>query len=397
MDAHILGWLSLVARWIHVIVGIAWIGTSFYFNWLNDQLRPPETPVDGVGGEVWSVHGGGFYRVTKFTVAPEVLPKRLHWFKWEAYSTWLSGMVLILLVYYINADLYLVNPASGVSAGAAIAISLVVFVVGWLGYDLLCRSPLVRRPTALALTGLVLVSATAYGLNLWLSERAAYLMVGAMVGTIMAANVFFVIIPSQKAMVDAMAAGREPDGQRGKDAARRSRHNNYLTLPVLFIMVSNHYPMTYGHAYNWAVLASLFVVGVAVRHFFNRRNQEHRMWWLLAMAVLVLLALAVVTQPSSSRPSSAADVPGVEDVSAIIDRRCRACHSASPTYPGIAFAPAGITFDTPDAVMAHAQRIHAVAVVARTMPLGNVTGMTDEERAVLGAWNSELGAESGEQ
>ena len=386
MDAHILGWLNLVARWIHVIVGIAWIGTSFYFNWLNDQLRPPETPAEGVGGEVWSVHGGGFYRVTKFIVAPETLPKRLHWFKWEAYSTWLSGMVLLVLVYYLNADLYLVDPATGVTATAGIAISLGVLVLGWLGYDLLCRSPLVNRPTLFSLIGLALVSAVAYGLSLWLSERASYLMVGAMVGTIMAANVFFVIIPSQRAMVDAMAAGRDPDAQRGKEAALRSRHNNYLTLPVLFIMVSNHYPMTYAHAYNWAVLACLFIAGVAVRHFFNRKNQEQRLWWLLAGAVLVLLALAIVTQPSASRPVSAAGPQDTMDASSIIERRCRVCHSAAPTYPGIAFAPAGIMFDTREGIRALAPRIYTVTVVSRTMPLGNVTGMTEEERAALGAW-----------
>jgi uncharacterized membrane protein len=386
VDAQILGWLSLVARWIHVIVGIAWIGTSFYFNWLNDQLRPPETPAEGVGGEVWSVHGGGFYRVTKFTVAPETLPKRLHWFKWEAYSTWLSGMVLLVLVYYINADLYLVDPATGVSATVGIAISLGVLVLGWLGYQLLCRSPLVNRPTLFALLGLVLVSAVAYGLNLWLSDRASYLMVGAMVGTIMAANVFFVIIPSQRAMVDAMAAGREPDSRRGSDAALRSRHNNYLTLPVLFIMVSNHYPMTYGYRYNWAVLAGLFVVGVAVRHFFNLKNQGQRYWWILGAAALAIMALALVTAPSRAGYSSLDGSVTMADVQGVITQRCTPCHAKEPSYPGIPFAPAGIVLETPDEIEARKARIYAVAVVAQTMPLGNVTRMTEEERAVLGAW-----------
>ncbi len=386
MDAHILGWLSLVARWIHVIVGVAWIGTSFYFNWLNDQLRPPETPAEGVGGEVWSVHGGGFYRVTKFTVAPETLPKRLHWFKWEAYSTWLSGMVLLVLVYYINADLYLVDPATGVSATAGIAISLGVLVLGWLGYQLLCRSPLVNHPTLLALVGLALVSTVAYALNLWLSDRASYLMVGAMVGTIMAANVFFVIIPSQRAMVDAMAAGREPDSRRGSDAALRSRHNNYLTLPVLFIMVSNHYPMTYGYGYNWAVLAGLFVVGVAVRHFFNLKNQGQRYWWILGAAALAILALALVTAPSPAGSSRLAGPVTMADVQGVITQRCTPCHAKEPSYPGIPFAPAGIVLETPHEIEARKARIYAVAVVAQTMPLGNVTRMTEEERAVLGAW-----------
>ncbi len=386
MDAHILGWLSLVARWIHVIVGVAWIGTSFYFNWLNDQLRPPETPAEGVGGEVWSVHGGGFYRVTKFTVAPETLPKRLHWFKWEAYSTWLSGMVLLVLVYYLNPALYLVDPATGVAAGLGIAISLAVLVLGWLGYDLLCRSTLVNRPMLLATIGLALVSAVSYCLNLWLSDRASYLIVGAMVGTIMAANVFFVIIPSQRAMVDAMAAGREPDARRGHDAALRSRHNNYLTLPVLFIMVSNHYPMTYGYGYNWAVLAGLFVVGVAVRHFFNMKNQEQRYWWILGAAALALMALALVTAPPSGGWSSLDGSVTIVEVQGVITQRCTPCHAKEPSYPGITFAPAGIVLETPDDIEARKARIYAVAVVAQTMPLGNVTRMTEEERAVVGAW-----------
>lgn len=386
MDAHILEWLGLVARWIHVIVGIAWIGTSFYFNWLNDQLRPPETPVEGVEGEVWSVHGGGFYRVTKFTVAPDVLPERLHWFKWEAYSTWLSGMVLLILVYYLNADLYLVDPATGVTAAAGIVISLGVLVGGWLGYNLLCRSPLVNHPILLALTGLVLVSAVAYGLSLWLSDRASYLMVGAMVGTVMAANVFFVIIPSQRAMVDAMAAGRRPDAQRGADAARRSRHNNYLTLPVLFIMVSSHYPMTYGHGYSWAVLAVLFIVGVAVRDFFNRKNQDQRYWWILGAAALAMLALALVTAPSPAGSTSPDGPVTMADVQGVITQRCTPCHANQPSYPGIAFAPLGIVLETPEEIEARRAQIYAVAVATRTMPLGNVTGMTEEERALLGSW-----------
>jgi uncharacterized membrane protein len=386
VDAHILEWLGLVARWIHVIVGIAWIGTSFYFNWLNDQLRPPETPVEGVDGEVWSVHGGGFYRVTKFAVAPDVLPERLHWFKWEAYSTWLSGMVLLILVYYLNADLYLVDPATGVTAAAGIVISLGVLVGGWLGYNLLCRSPLVNHPILLALTGLVLVSAVAYGLTLWLSDRASYLMVGAMVGTIMAANVFFVIIPSQRAMVNAMAAGQQPDAQRGADAARRSRHNNYLTLPVLFIMVSSHYPMTYGHTYNWALLAALFIIGVAVRHFFNRKNQEQRYWWILGAAALAILALALVTAPSPAGSTSPAGPVTMADVQGVITQRCTPCHANQPSYPGIAFAPLGIVLETPEEIEARRAQIYAVAVATRTMPLGNVTGMTEEERALLGSW-----------
>lgn len=386
MEAHVLAWLNLVARWVHVIVGIAWIGTSFYFNWLNDQLRPPDSPEEGVGGEVWSVHGGGFYRVTKFVVAPESLPTRLHWFKWEAYATWLSGMVLLVLVYYLNANAYLLDSTvSTVTPATGIAVSLGVLVTGWLVYHGLCRTALVSHTMTFSLLGFGLVTLLAYGLSQWFSSRAAYLLVGATLGTIMAANVFFVIIPSQRAMVDAMAAGREPDAAKGKDAARRSRHNNYLTLPVLFIMVSQHYPMTYGHGLQWAILAGLFVVGVAVRHWFNVRNQDRGVWWLLPVAALALLALVFVTRPSSSTLLGEGPVSD-EAVQAIIDRRCSVCHAAEPSYPGIIVPPADIVLDSPEALRTYAERIQAVVVLTETMPLGNVTGMTREERAVLGRW-----------
>ncbi len=387
MEAHLTEWLNLVARWIHVIVGIAWIGTSFYFNWLNDQLRPPETPEEGVGGEVWSVHGGGFYRVSKFAVAPERLPRKLHWFKWEAYWTWLSGMVLLVLVYYLGADIYLLDPSvSSISATTAIGISLATLLAGWLVYDVLCRTQLIDHEVLFALLRLVLVAGVAYGLNQVFSARAAYLHVGAMIGTIMAANVFFVIIPSQRAMVDSIAAGREPDALRGKNGARRSRHNNYLTLPVLFIMVSSHYPMTYGHAYGWVILVALFVVGVSVRHFFNLKNQEHRYWWILGAAALAMIALAFVTAPSPVGSSNLDGPVTMADVQGVITQRCTPCHANQPSYPGIPFAPAGIVLETPEDIVARKARIYAVAVVARTMPLGNVTGITEEERAVLGAW-----------
>ena len=387
MESHLLSWLNLATRWFHVIVGIAWIGTSFYFNWLNDQLRPPEEPAPGVGGELWSVHGGGFYRVTKFTVAPEHLPQRLHWFKWEAYATWLSGMVLLTLVYYLQAGVYLLDPAvSAIKAPAAIGLSLATLAAGWLGYHALASSPLARHDGWFAAVGLVLVTGVAWALTRVLSSRAAYLDVGAMLGTIMAANVFFVIIPSQKVMVDAMAAGREPDAARGHNAARRSRHNNYLTLPVVFVMISNHYSMTYGSEWNWAILAGLFVVGFGVRHFFNQKNRGRRPWWLLPAAVVALIALAVITAPAPPRAAGSAGEASFTRVQGIIAQRCTRCHSAEPTYPGIPFAPAGVMFDTPEQILAKAARIQVLAVDSHTMPLGNATGMTDEERAILGRW-----------
>jgi len=270
LSAHLEEWLNLALRWAHVITGVAWIGTSFYFNWLNGRLEPPGKPEFGVAGELWSVHGGGFYRVVKYTVAPGELPRTLHWFKWEAYATWLTGLGLLVLVYYLSAASFLV-PSEGAparpSAGAAIALGVGTLVVSWLVYDALCRSPLASRPLVLGATLLSLGTALAWELSRLLSARAAYIHVGAAIGTIMAANVLMVIIPAQQEMVAALRAGRTPDAARGKQGALRSLHNNYLTLPVLFIMVSSHYPGTYGHPLNWAILAGLALVGVMTRHW----------------------------------------------------------------------------------------------------------------------------------
>ena len=390
VSAHLEQWLNLVLRWAHVITGIAWIGTSFYFNWLNSRLvpLPPERREPGVAGELWSVHGGGFYRVVKYTVAPAELPRTLHWFKWEAYATWLTGFALLVLVYYIGAASFLVDPQRArVSAVAGVAVAVATLIVSWLGYDALCRSALGARPLALAATLFVLATALAWGLTELLSPRAAYLHVGAAIGTIMAANVLMVIIPAQRDMVAALTAGRTPDAGRGKQAALRSLHNNYLTLPVLFIMVSSHYPATYGHRLNWAILAGLAVIGVATRHWFNLRNEGRKNAWILPAVALALVALALVTAPRSgpALPSVSGQV-SFADVRPIVARRCAGCHSSAPTTPGIPAAPLGVRLDTPDEIRANAPRILAVAVDAQTMPLGNVTGMTAEERDVVGRW-----------
>ena len=387
MSAHLEQWLNLALRWAHVITGVAWIGTSFYFNWLNSRLEPPGKPEFGVAGELWSVHGGGFYRVVKYTVAPGGLPRTLHWFKWEAYATWLTGFGLLVLVYYLSAASFLV-PSEG-SAGAAIALGVGTLVVSWLVYDVLCRSPLGSRPLALGATLLSLGTALAWGLSRLLSARAAYIHVGAAIGTIMAANVLMVIIPAQQEMVAALRAGRTPDAARGKQGALRSLHNNYLTLPVLFIMVSSHYPGTYGHPLNWAILAGLALVGVMTRHWFNLRNQGRGQpsVWLLAAAACGLVALALVTAPRGSQgPTNGTDAASFADVRVIVARRCAACHSSAPTAPGIPAAPLGVLLDTPDQIRANAPRILAVAVDAQSMPLGNLTGMTPDERELLGRW-----------
>jgi uncharacterized membrane protein len=388
MDSHAAQWLNLVLRWGHVITGIAWIGTSFYFVWLNARLHPPEDPTPGVGGELWSVHGGGFYRTVKYTVAPERLPRTLHWFKWEAYATWLTGFALLVLIYWIGARLFLVDrDVARLSVLDAVGISIVTLAGAWVAYDALCRSPLGRRPLALGAVLALLVTALAFGLTRVFSARGAYLHVGAALGTIMAANVWRVIIPSQKQMVAALAAGREPDAESGTQAALRSLHNNYFTLPVLFVMISGHYPVTYGHPWSWAVLAGLFAAGVATRHWFNLRNQGRRNRWLLPGAAVALVALAVVTAP---RPSTAAADPDAAAqfarVRVVLAERCAPCHSSVPTYPGFATAQGGVVLDTPEQMRTWAGRIVERAVSAKTMPLGNVTGMTDEERELLGAW-----------
>lgn len=389
MSAHLEQWLSLVLRWAHVVTGVTWIGTSFYFNWLNWRIAPPETPEPGVGGELWSVHGGGFYRVVKYSVAPARLPRTLHWFKWEAYATWWSGLSLLVLLYYVGAREYLLDPAvSDISPAAAVALGVATLVVSWLVYDLLCRSPLGNGPVALAVTGLAFVAILAWGLQHVLSARAAYLHVGAALGTIMAANVFRVIIPAQRDMVAALSAGATPDAARGRQGALRSLHNNYLTLPVLFVMVSSHYPATYGSSWGWAILAALFVIGVLVRHWFNLRNAGRRNVWLLPAAVAGLAGLAVVTAPRSTggTGSAGADSVSFADVRVVIARRCAPCHSSAPTFPGMPAAPAGVMLDTPAQIRARAARIAERAVVQQTMPLGNVTGITGEERALLGRW-----------
>jgi len=393
VEAHLGQWLNLALRWSHVITGVAWIGTSFYFNWLNSRLAPPPAgrAEPGVAGELWSVHGGGFYRVVKYVVAPGHLPGTLHWFKWEAYATWLTGFLLLVLIYYVGAASFLVAPAAGggrVAPAAGIAIGIGTLVMSWLVYDTLCRSRLGTNPLALSVVLFALGTALAWGLTRLLSPRAAYIHVGAAIGTIMAANVLMVIIPSQKEMVAAMAQGGPPDATRGKQAALRSLHNNYLTLPVLFIMVSSHYPATYGHPLNWAILAGLAVIGVATRHWFNLRNQGRPNGWLLPGAALGLAALAVLTAPWARRvPSSAADAGATfADVRVIVARRCAGCHSSAPTQPGMPVAPLGVMLDTPDQIRASAPRILAVAVDAQTMPLGNLTGMTVDERELLGRW-----------
>jgi uncharacterized membrane protein len=380
LDFHLQEWLDIGTRWIHVIAGISWIGTSFYFNWLNNRVRPPETPEPGVSAELWSVHGGEFYRVVKYEATPDRLPSTLHWFKWEAYATWISGASLLFIVYYLGPLGITVDPSkANLSRGALIAIGLGSLVVGWLIYDALSRTPLARRPAWFAAIGFVLASAAAFGYSQVMTGRAAYIHTGALIGTLMAANVFRVIIPSQRRMVDAMARGETPDPEPGRDAARRSVHNNYLTLPVVFIMVSNHFPSTFADRWNWALLAAIALVGAAVRHWFNLRGQGRRNVWILPAAGMAMIALAVVTRPAAA----GADVPPA--VLAIVQQRCVPCHSTTPTEPGFTEAPKGMLLETEDQ-LAVRRRIVGPLVESGFMPFENRTAMTPEERAIVVDW-----------
>ena len=391
IEAYLSDWAHLLLRWAHVVVGAAWIGASFYFNWLNNNVRAEADGDERLAGGLWAVHGGAFYRVMKFKGAPEELPETLHWFKYEAYFTWITGVGLLTVVYWLNARTMLIDPAvAELSEGAAVGIGVGTLVLGWIGYDLLCKSPLKDKPVALAAVGGAALMAVAYALTHLLSGRAAFMHVGALIGTCMAANVFFVIIPGQKDMVDAMVAGRPPPLERGKAGSLRSLHNNYLTLPVLFVMVSNHFPMTFGNSFNWLVLAALFVGSAGIRHWQNLHGKGQRNVWILPVATALLFGLVFVLKPTPpaavmSADGTASTVDYLE-VQELVRTHCVGCHAERPTHVSFPEAPLGVMLDTPTRVQAQADKIYTQVVVAKAMPLGNLTGMTEEERAIIGAW-----------
>jgi uncharacterized membrane protein len=372
-------WLNLAIRWLHLTVGIAWIGSSFYFVWLDNHLK---TPAEGdASGELWSVHGGGFYHNQKYQVAPSAMPERLHWFKWEAYFTWISGFSLLVLVYYVGAQSFLIDPAKAdLSPAAAIAIGLAALAFGWLVYDGLCRSPVGASNLALGVFWFVILLLAASALDGLFNSRAAYMHVGAIVGTVMVANVFLIIIPNQRKVVADLIAGRTPDPALGAAAKQRSLHNNYMTLPVLFIMISPHYPMTYGAERPWLVLALLGLTGVAVRHVFNLRGRGRPNGATIVVATL--LALSTVTYVTLERGEEAAGPAqhvAYAEIEPILATHCAGCHGANRP-------PRAMPLDSWDRVRAAAARIKAVAVDTQVMPLGNPTGMTPAERQRLGAW-----------
>lgn len=389
---YVAEWLNLLVRLLHVVAAIAWIGASFYFIALDYTLRPPKDPRDrerGVGGETWEIHGGGFYRVEKFRLAPETLPERLTWFKWEAYTTWLSGFVLLVVLYYLNPDAYLIDRSvADLAPMAAIAISIGIVAIGWLVYDTLCRL-LEGRDGLLALMLAVVVIGAAFGASQLFSGRAVYIQIGAMLGTWMAANVFFVIIPGHWDLVRAKNAGQEPDPTSALRGKQRSVHNNYLTLPAIFAMLSNHFPMTYGHPYGWLILVAVMAILVWIRHFFNLRHQGRTVWAIPigAAVAMGIVAIAIAPWGRTSAEDGATEPPiAFAAVQAIIEARCQVCHSAHPTQEGFSAPPLGVTFDTPEQIQANATRIEQMAVITKAMPLGNVTGMTQEERDTLGEW-----------
>jgi uncharacterized membrane protein len=389
MEAHLEMWLGLLLRWAHFIVGIAWIGASFYFNWLENHLQRQHQP-EGQAGDLWAVHGGGFYYLKKFAVAPGELPPTLHWFKWEAYTTWLTGMALLFVVFYWNAQSYMLNPAvASISASMAIGIGILSLLSSWIVYDLLCCSRLSRTEWLLGLVILGWFVLLAWLLHNWLSGRAAYIHVGAAIGTVMVANVFRVIIPGQKDLVNAVTENRTPDPAKGLKALQRSRHNNYFTLPVLFIMISGHFPATYGDANNWLILLVFSLAAVAIRHYFNIRHRAGFTAWPLIPAIILLAGLILATAPAS-RPASppAATTIAVEstDVFAIIEKRCLTCHAQTPTFAGFTSAPLGVELDSPEKLLKHSERVYQTSVILRTMPLGNFTQMTDDEREIIERW-----------
>ncbi|WP_409300198.1 urate hydroxylase PuuD [Pseudomonas sp. KCJK8993] len=427
MEAHLLEWLNLSVRWIHMITGVAWIGASFYFVWLENNLNRVN-PRNGLSGDLWAIHGGGIYHLEKYKLAPPSMPENLHWFKWEAYFTWMSGIALLCLVFYWNPTLYLLAPGSTLSGGEGIAIGVGSLIAGWFIYDFLCDSPLGKQPALLGLVLFVLIIAACFGFSQVFSGRGAYLHTGAIIGTIMVGNVFRIIMPAQRQLVAAIEANQTPDPVLPAKGLLRSRHNNYFTLPVLFIMISNHFPSTYGSQYNWLILAGIAVAAVLVRHYFNTRHDSHKFAWTLPVAALGMICLAYVTgpagnpgtpevakapakieyqplpetalgggakpatqasapAPAASAPTQAANTgPSFEKVHNVIQERCAVCHSAKPTSPLFSTAPAGVMFDTPEQIRLQAARIQAQAVASQIMPLGNITQMTQQERELIGAW-----------
>jgi len=391
-------WVEIAARWTHVVTAIAWIGSSFYFIALDLGLRRTPSLPPLAHGEEWQVHGGGFYHIQKYLVAPEFLPEHLTWFKWESYATWLSGFAMLVLVYYLGAELYLIDPTvMALTVWQGVAISLGSLGIGWLIYDSLCKSRFGDDNTRLMIGLYVILVGMAWGYTQVFSGRAALLHLGAFTATIMSANVFMIIMPNQRIVVADLKAGRKPDPKYGKIAKQRSTHNNYLTLPVLFLMLSNHYPLVFATQYNWLIASLVFLMGVTIRHWFNTRHaRAGNPHWTWGVTVILFLIIAwLSTAPMATRPEEAAlkgealhlaAAPGFEEVVGIVQGRCSMCHAAEPVWEGMHWPPKGVVLETPAQIANEGRRIFLQAGVSHAMPPGNLSYIEPGERAAIVEW-----------
>ncbi|MDC1383179.1 urate hydroxylase PuuD [Candidatus Puniceispirillum sp.] len=386
-------WSELVVRWVHVIAGIAWIGSSFYFIALDLSLRPGKELPDEAHGQAWQVHGGGFYNMVKYLVAPAKMPDELTWFKWEAYGTWVSGIALMSLVYYGAASLYMIDlEILDITETQAVMISLVGIVIGWVFYDGMCRSPLSKSDLRLALAGFVFLVLLAYGYGLIFSARGAFMQMGVTIGTMMVANVLMVIIPGQTKVVTALKAGEQPDPRYGARGKQRSLHNNYLTLPVIFVMIGGHYPAVFATDYAWAILALILVIGAVIRHFFNTKHKGLAPpWWTWIVAGLLTGCAIMLSQlgaPNAVYDRTSHASPEALNSASIelVIERCSSCHAREPVWDGLAFAPKGIYLESEGDVLRHTNDIFWQVAASHAMPPGQVIWIEDEERAMLAVW-----------
>jgi len=395
-------WFAFAVRWLHVITAIAWIGSSFYFIALDLGLKKSPNLPAGAYGEEWQVHGGGFYHIQKYSVAPENMPNHLTWFKWESYATWLSGAAMLMIVYWLGAELYLIDPAKAdLSVFQAIIISAGSLLVGWVVYDFLCKSALGNNPTGLMLLLFVVLVVMSWGYNQIFTGRAAMLHLGAFTATIMSANVFLIIMPNQRIVVKDLKEGRTPDPKYGKIAKLRSTHNNYLTLPVLFLMLSNHYPLAFATEYTWIIASLVFLIGVTIRHYFNTLHATGSgpTWTWMATLVLFLIIAALSTasswngdyddlenQPLTKKQESLMLAKGFDDISDIIISRCSMCHAREPVWDGMINAPKGVFLETDHDIVRGAKEIYIQAGVSHAMPPANITNLANEDRIKIVKW-----------
>lgn len=385
-EGHLMEWMNIVIRLMHITFGIAWIGASFYFVFLENALNRTKDVRDELAGNLWAVHGGGFYYLEKYKTAPKTIPKHLHWFKYEAYFTWLSGFCLLFVVYYFNASALLIDKnILDISPLTGIGIGVCSFVVGWIIYDLLCKSALIKKPILFTLIGTAVLIGFAYFYCQVFSSRAAYIHFGSMIGSIMVANVFFVIIPAQKAMVKAAKEGLPLNPQLGKNALNRSLHNNYFTLPVLFVMISNHFPTTFGFEQPWLILSIITLGTAAVKHYLNLREKGALSVWVLPVSIVILLAGAFISAPPKN-PAACNSTIEFTEVHQIIQARCISCHSSRPTDDVYKAPPNGVVYDTPNDIVFKKDLIMQRVVSTKTMPQNNKTGMTDKERDIIRCW-----------